>query len=83
MDVGVPDVDGLEILRRVREKRPALPVVMMTAIEGKERVLMAMEAGAQAYLLKPFDSAQVHSVVERWFGSDVGRMPGGDFRAKG
>ena len=83
LDVGVPDVDGLEILRRVREKQPGLPVVMMTAIEGKERVLMAMEAGAQAYLLKPFDSAQVHSVVERWFGPDVGRMPGGDFRAKG
>ena len=68
LDIGMPDIDGLEVLHQIREQHPAMPVLMITAAEARERALLAMEAGAQAYLLKPFDEAQFKQVVERWFG---------------
>jgi DNA-binding NtrC family response regulator len=44
----------------------------MTAVEALDRALMAMEAGAQAYLLKPFDIGQLKLIVDRWFKPAVG-----------
>jgi DNA-binding NtrC family response regulator len=44
-----------------------VPVIIMTAVEALDRALMAMEAGAQAYLLKPFDIGQLKLIVDRWF----------------
>jgi len=71
LDILMPDMDGLEVLREVRQRFPSLPVVMMTAI-AREAAAQAVEAGAQAYVLKPFDAAQLKRIVERWFG-----LPGG------
>jgi signal transduction histidine kinase/ActR/RegA family two-component response regulator len=72
LDIGIPELDGLEVLRRFRQKDQTLPVVIMTAVEALDRALLAVECGAQAYLLKPFDAAQLRTVVERWF------KPGGN-----
>ena len=68
LDIGMPDIDGLAILRQVRDRHPMMPVVMITAAEARERAALAMEAGAQAYLLKPFDVAQLKQVLEQWVG---------------
>jgi DNA-binding response OmpR family regulator len=81
LDIGMPDIDGLEVLREIREKYPTVPVVMITAVEARERAVLAVEAGAQAYLLKPFDPTQLHQVVTRWFrpneaGTEEGRTKG-------
>ena len=67
LDIGIPELDGLEVLRRFRQKDLELPVVIMTAVEALDRALLAIESGAQAYLLKPFDAAQLRTVVDRWF----------------
>jgi signal transduction histidine kinase len=67
LDIGMPEIDGVEVLRRVRETPSTIPVVMITAESAQERALSAMKAGAQAYLLKPFDGAQFHAVVDRYF----------------
>ena len=67
LDIGIPELDGLEVLRRFRQKDSELPVVIMTAVEALDRALLAIESGAQAYLLKPFDAAQLRTVVDRWF----------------
>jgi DNA-binding response OmpR family regulator len=67
LDIGMPDMDGLEVLRRIREVRATLPVVMMTAAERRDRALLAMQGGAQAFLLKPFDAGRFKEVVEEWF----------------
>src|SRR5205823_2679472 len=56
LDIGMPGVDGLQVLHHIREAQPELPVVMITAAERHHRALVAMQAGAQAYLLKPFDA---------------------------
>jgi len=68
LDIGLPEIDGLEVLHQIREDMSTLPVVMITASGSKERAVQAVNLGAQAYLLKPFDAAQLKEVVERWFG---------------
>ncbi|TAL08575.1 MAG: response regulator [Nitrospirae bacterium] len=68
LDIGMPGVDGLEVLCKIREKQPMLPVIMITAAEAHARALVAMQAGAQAFLLKPFDAAQLKEIVVRWVG---------------
>ena len=69
LDIGLPEIDGLEVLQKIREDIPTLPVVMITASGSKQRAMQAVNLGAQAYLLKPFDAEQLKEVVERWFGS--------------
>src|SRR5262249_16139422 len=68
LDIGIPEIDGLEVLRQIRESRSTIPVVMVTASGSKERAVQAVAMGAQAYLLKPFDAARLKDVVEHWFG---------------
>ena len=67
LDIGIPEIDGLEVLSLLRRADQALPVVITTAVEALDRALLAVEAGAQAYLLKPFDIAQLKQIVDRWF----------------
>jgi len=67
-DINMPEVSGLVVLRQVREEQPSLPVIIITAAEARERALAAVQAGAQAYLLKPFDAGQLKQIVERWVG---------------
>ncbi|MDF0645467.1 MAG: response regulator [Nitrospira sp.] len=68
LDIGMPEVTGLDVLHRVREDQPGLPVIMITAAEARERALVAIRTGAHAYLLKPFDASQLKQVVEQWVG---------------
>jgi signal transduction histidine kinase len=68
LDIGLPTVDGLEVLRHIRETQPAMPVIMTTAAGARDRALLALQAGAQAYLLKPFTAAEFATVVHEWFG---------------
>jgi CheY-like chemotaxis protein len=72
LDIGIPEIDGLEVLSLLRRQDQTLPVVIMTAVESLDRALLAMEAGAQAYLLKPFEIGQLKLVVDRWFKPAVG-----------
>lgn len=67
LDIGMPGIDGLEVLREIRRQDTTIPVVMMTAVNAVDRALVAVAAGAQAYLLKPFNSTQIHQIVDRWF----------------
>jgi CheY-like chemotaxis protein len=68
LDIRMPKIDGLEVLRRTRQSHPRLPVIMITASKVKEDDDQAIREGAQELLLKPFDVAQLKQVVERWFG---------------
>jgi signal transduction histidine kinase/CheY-like chemotaxis protein len=72
LDIGIPEIDGLEVLTLLRGEDRPVPVIIMTAVEALDRALMAMEAGAQAYLLKPFDIGQLKLIVDRWFKPAVG-----------
>ena len=69
LDEKMPGMDGLEVLRLVRKKRPELPVVMMTGHGTIESAVEAMKIGAYDYLAKPFPqeklAAQVNHCIER------------------
>jgi DNA-binding response OmpR family regulator len=54
LDLGLPDVDGLEVLRRLREQIPRLPVVILTARGDIEDRVRGLDLGADDYVAKPF-----------------------------
>ena len=54
-DINMPTMDGLELLRRVKERRPELPVMMVTAYGDDDRQRRARELGAAQFLTKPVD----------------------------
>ena len=55
LDIKMPEMDGVEVLKRSKEMHPELPVVMMTAYATVETAVEAMKIGALDYLMKPFD----------------------------
>ena len=54
LDLGLPDVDGLAVLQRLREANRSLPVVILTARSGVEHTVAGFEGGADDYVTKPF-----------------------------
>ena len=54
LDIGLPGIDGLETLRRVREQGSTLPVLMLTARDAIDDRVRGLECGADDYLVKPF-----------------------------
>jgi two-component system response regulator AtoC len=64
-DLAMPQVDGMQVLTRIRAQDPSVPVLMLTA-HGSERVAVsAMKAGAFDYLPKPFDPDELVLAVKR------------------
>jgi CheY-like chemotaxis protein len=54
-DINMPGMDGLNLLRKIKTRRPDLPVMMVTAYGDDERRRQAAEAGAHEFLTKPVD----------------------------
>jgi signal transduction histidine kinase/CheY-like chemotaxis protein len=71
LDIGLPELSGIEVLQYLRSKNLNIPVLMITAAEAREQALRALESGAQTYLLKPFDAIQFERAVLRCFGKIV------------
>jgi two-component system, NtrC family, response regulator AtoC len=69
LDITLPGIDGLEVLRRLKSIEPALTVVMVTAIEDVKVAVEAMRLGAYDYISKPFDLDRlkviVHNALDR------------------
>ena len=64
-DISMPGMDGLTLLRTVRERDFDVPVILMTGNPAVESAVKAVELGAQRYLVKPFDLQSLISVVEQ------------------
>ena len=65
LDMKLPDLNGLEVLAKIRQDAPAVPVVMVTAIAEPKPAVQAIKLGAADYLTKPFDVDEIRLVVER------------------
>jgi DNA-binding NtrC family response regulator len=63
IDIGLPDMTGLEVLDRLRAANPALPIVIITAHGSLENAIAAKRSGAAAYLLKPLDVFEVENTL--------------------
>src|SRR5690242_14814779 len=64
-DLMLPGTGGLEVLRRVRALRPALPVVMITGYATDANADLALQQGAAAFLAKPFDESELLQLVRQ------------------
>ena len=69
LDVGLPDIDGLEVSRRLRAAGNRIPILMLTARDAIEDRIDGLDAGADDYLVKPFDvgelKARLRALVRR------------------
>ena len=63
LDVMMPRLDGIETLKRIREKAPEIPVVMLTAANTVKTAVEAMKLGAVDYLNKPFDVEALTTLI--------------------
>ena len=59
LDVGMPDIDGLEVCRRLRGGGNRVPILMLTARDAIEDRIDGLDAGADDYLVKPFDVGEL------------------------
>lgn len=65
LDVMMPEMDGLEALRAIKEKYPTTLVVMITGNPSKENVEESIQNGASGFIIKPFNSAKVIDTLNR------------------
>lgn len=63
LDIGLPLVDGLTVLKRVRVARPTLPMLILTALDGLDDRVAGLNAGADDYLTKPFDFPELEARI--------------------
>jgi two-component system OmpR family response regulator len=63
VDIGLPLVDGLTVVRRVRAARPTLPLLILTALDGTDNRVTGLNAGADDYLTKPFDFPELEARI--------------------
>jgi DNA-binding response OmpR family regulator len=63
LDLGLPDLDGVEVCRQLRDRQPACVLVMLTARKDEMDVVVGLEAGADDYLTKPFRLAELRARV--------------------
>lgn len=59
LDLGLPDMDGIEVLRKLRQKNAELPVLLLTARVSIEDRVRGLDTGADDYLAKPFDMPEL------------------------
>jgi two-component system OmpR family response regulator/two-component system response regulator QseB len=69
LDLGLPRMSGLEVLRRLRSRNQPIPVLILTALDGVEDRIQGLDAGADDYLVKPFDmgelAARLRALIRR------------------
>ena len=63
LDLGLPKLPGLEVLRRLRARESRVPVLILTALDGVSDRVSGLDAGADDYLAKPFDLAELEARV--------------------
>jgi len=54
LDVMLPQLDGIQICKQVRQQKPDVPILMLTALDSTENIVTGLDSGADAYLAKPF-----------------------------
>jgi DNA-binding response OmpR family regulator len=72
LDLGLPDIDGLEVLKRTRDRKLEIPVIILTARDSLEDKVKGLDFGADDYLVKPFEISELLArlrVIERRLGT--------------
>src|SRR3989344_3015287 len=76
LDFRLPGMDGIQILEKIKQIKPLLPVIMVTGYGGIEEAVQAIKLGASHYISKPFDNAQLIESVNKALQMDALRSEG-------
>jgi len=71
LDIHMPEMDGIQCLKKLRDKFPDLSVVMITSLSQKEKVLKAIKSGADHYIVKPIEEENVRDVLVETLGEEA------------
>ena len=63
LDIGLPKLSGLEVLKRIRTRNSQLPVLILTALDGTGDRVKGLDLGADDYMVKPFELAELEARV--------------------
>jgi two-component system OmpR family response regulator len=77
LDLGLPDMDGTEVLRQIRQKAPRMPVLILTARDSLDDRIKGLDLGADDYLVKPFAPPELFArlrVMERRLGTATSHL---------
>lgn len=81
LDLGLPRMDGMDVLREARSQRLAVPVLVLTARDGLQQRVDGLDSGADDYLIKPVDllelAARLRALVRRAHGHTSARLCAG------
>jgi DNA-binding response OmpR family regulator len=84
LDLGLPHRDGIDVLRELRKRGDATPVIILTARDEIQHRIAGLDAGADDYIVKPFDldevTARMRSVMRRAAGRGDPSIQHGDLR---
>src|SRR5262252_9873864 len=78
LDLLMPGIDGLQTLEQLRQIKPGLKVVMLSCVSDTRKVVQAMRLGAHNYLTKPFQKAELDSVIDQCIGQAKGDSYAGE-----
>jgi putative PEP-CTERM system response regulator len=67
VDLKMPKMNGIELLRRLREIKPDLPVIIITGHGSVDSAVMAMKEGAADYVMKPFNPEEINIIIKKLF----------------
>lgn len=68
IDIMMPDINGIELLKRIREEMPGIKVILCTGAGDGSLVDLAMRLGAQGYIVKPYDADRIFMCLQRTLG---------------
>ena len=84
LDVGLPQIDGFEVLKRLRQRRSSVPVLMLTVRDSLEDRIAGLDLGADDYLTKPFHlselEARVRALIRRAHSTGSSELTHGPLR---
>jgi DNA-binding response OmpR family regulator len=83
LDLGLPDIDGVDVARRIREKGLQVPILMLTARADEVDLVVGLDAGADDYVTKPFRLAELLARVRALLRRRTGSESGADLEAAG
>jgi DNA-binding NarL/FixJ family response regulator len=63
LDLSMPDLDGIEVTRRLADGAPETRIVVFTSFSDRERIVQALDAGAIGYLLKDAEPDEIHTAI--------------------
>ncbi|MBN1794755.1 MAG: response regulator [Candidatus Omnitrophica bacterium] len=63
LDIRMPGMNGIEVLKKAKEGHPDMKIIMVTAIENDDMIDLALQYGAEDYIIKPFSLEHLEEIV--------------------